>query len=195
MAAMNTNNTKKPASFDKKAELQKRLEKRPAVDKNYPNCWLAYKYEFEIVTKMEREHKKQEKEKNMRVTNLRKELQLACRDASYGLLEDTPDGRERMRQLATFHMQEAQKWFSKLNKEQLAQLDEEEKEWASKLQIPKYPYGFKKGDILRYEKNQIEHAARDLVNHMKNADKSLYKEKIEKLENLFVDEESAEEKE
>jgi len=195
MAAMNTNNTKKPASFDKKAELQKRLEKRPTNDKNHPNCWLAYKYEFEIVTKMEREHKKQEKEKNMRVTNLRKELQLACRDASYGLIEDTPDGRERMRQLATFHMQEAQKWFSKLNKEQLAQLDEEEKEWASKLQIPKYPYGFKKGDILRYEKNQIEHAARDLVNNMKNDDKSLYKEKIEKLENLFVDEESAEEKE
>lgn len=189
---MAANNKNKKSTFDKKAELQKRLEQTLTHDKSYPNCWLVYKRDYEIVIKMEREHKKQEKEKNIRVNNLKKQLQLASKESAYALIEETPEGRERMRQLATIHMQEAQKAFSKLNKEQLSQLEEEEKVCASKVQIPKYPYGFKKGDILRYEKDQIEHAARDLVNNMKNDDKFLYKEKIEKLENLF-DEEPIEE--
>ena len=184
---MAANNNKK-GKFDKKAELQKHLEKTLTTDKGYANCWLVYKRDYEIVTKMEREYKKQEKEKNMRVHDLKKQLQLACKESTYGLLEETAEGRERLRQLATFRMGEAHKLFSKLNKEQLSQLAEEEKECASKQIIPTYPYGFKKGDILRYEKDQIENAARDLVNHMTNNERLLYQDRIKKLENLFVGE-------
>ncbi len=145
---------RKPRAKKGEVEYQKRLEKYHTTDPNCANCWMAYKTAKQEILEVKREEKKKKKEEQSNVDRIRAHLSEASRMNKWSdaLAEQGREPQaEGIRHAAERNLDEARNIYENTAEEEKEKLDENERNWLAKGEMPPYPYLCSDSDLKDME--------------------------------------------